>query len=472
MQRHSPVCLAAAFAAALAAAPVQAEAFLRATPESPQQIALSFAPVAARTAPAVVNVFALKTSPQPSNHPFFEDPFFRRFFGDRGFGVPREKVQRSLGSGVIVDSSGLVVTNHHVIEGADQIRVVLTDKRELAAELVLRDPRSDLAVLRMVDPGKFPTVELGDSDALQVGDLVLAIGNPFGVGQTVTQGIVSALARSQVGVTDFQSFIQTDAAINPGNSGGALVDMAGKLVGINTAIFSRSGGSHGIGFAIPSNMVRVVVESARSGSSRVKRPWLGAQLQPVTLEIAEGLGLSRPVGALVADVPAGTPAAKGGLQRGDVIIAVDGQPVDDPAGLGFKLATRPVGGKAAFTVHRGNREQQLTIALEAPPESSGREQLVIKARSPFAGVTVAALDAALADEMRLPFNGQSVVVVKVERGSPAEHVGFQAGDLVLQVNGVNIGTPSDLDRVTKAGARLWRLVVQRDGQTVSMVFGG
>ncbi|NJL50933.1 MAG: trypsin-like serine protease, partial [Blastochloris sp.] len=339
MQRPISLCLAAAVVLALFVAPAaQAQLFQRQTPETRQQITLSFAPVAAKTSPAVVNVFAIKTRAQTSGHPFYDDPFFRRFFGDRGFGVPRERVQRSLGSGVIVDPRGFVVTNHHVIEGADEVRVVLADRRELAAEIVLRDPRTDLAVLRITDGAAFPAIELADSDALQVGDLVLAIGNPFGVGQTVTQGIVSALARTQVGVTDYQSFIQTDAAINPGNSGGALVDMSGRLVGINTAIFSRTGGSLGIGFAIPSNMVKVVVESAKSGGKQVKRPWLGAQLQPVTPEIAESLGLPRPVGALVADVPDSTPAAKAGLKRGDVIVAIDGQEVDDPAGLGFRLA--------------------------------------------------------------------------------------------------------------------------------------
>ena len=223
-------------------------------------------------------------------------------------------MQRSLGSGVIVDAGGLVVTNYHVIEGASEIKVSLADKREFEAEIVLKDPRSDLAVLRLKDSKeRFPAIELGDSDALQVGDVVLAIGNPFGVGQTVTHGIVSALARTQIGITDYQFFIQTDAAINPGNSGGALVDLAGRLIGVNTAIFSRSGGSQGIGFAVPANMVRVVVASAKAGGGSVKRPWLGAKLQALTPEIAENLGLKRPVGALVASVVDASPAARRGL---------------------------------------------------------------------------------------------------------------------------------------------------------------
>src|ERR1700676_5170446 len=270
----------------------------RRVPSSLNEIRLSYAPVVQRAAPTVVNVYAAKTV--AAQNPFGDDPIFRRFFGVPG----GDQVQRSLGSGVLVDASGLVVTNNHVIEGADQVKVSLSDKREFEATLVLKDTRSDLAVLRLKAPQgeRFPAIEFSDSDALQVGDVVLAIGNPFAVGQTVTHGIVSAVARTQVGISDYQFFIQTDAAINPGNSGGALVDLSGRLVGINTAIFSRSGGSQGIGFAIPANMVRVVVSSAKGGGSAVKRPWLGAKLQAVTPEIAETLGLKRPTGALIASV--------------------------------------------------------------------------------------------------------------------------------------------------------------------------
>jgi Do/DeqQ family serine protease len=295
----------------------------RAVPASPDQLRLSYAPVARRVSPSVVNVYAAKTV--TARNPLLDDPLFRRFFGGPG-GPGGPQVQRSLGSGVIVDANGLVVTNFHVIEGASEIKVSLADKREFEAEIVLKDARSDLAVLRLLDTKeKFPAIELGDSDALQVGDVVLAIGNPFGVGQTVTHGIVSALARTQVGITDYQFFIQTDAAINPGNSGGALVDLGGRLIGVNTAIFSRSGGSQGIGFAVPVNMVRVVVASAKAGGGSVLRPWLGAKLQALTTEIADNLGLKRPAGALVAGVASGSPAARGGLRTGDVIVSIDGQ---------------------------------------------------------------------------------------------------------------------------------------------------
>src|SRR5499427_2034947 len=338
----------------------------RAVPTSPAQLTLSYAPVVKRVTPAVVNVYAAKVV--ENRNPLLDDPIFRRFFGNPG--APREQIQRSLGSGVLVDPSGLVVTNNHVIEGADQIKVSLADKREFEAEIVLKDAHSDLAVLRIGDKReRFAAIDLGDSDALQVGDVVLAIGNPFGVGQTVTHGIVSAVARTQIGITDYQFFIQTDAAINPGNSGGALVGLDGRLVGINTAIFSRSGGSQGIGFAIPVSMVRGVIASAQGGSSVVRRPWLGAKLQAVTPEIADGLGLKRPAGALVASITAKSPAARAGLKTSDVIISIDGQPVDDPNAFDYRFATKALGGQAHLGVIRAGHETRVAIALQTAPES-------------------------------------------------------------------------------------------------------
>src|SRR4051812_3720969 len=330
----------------------------RVVPSSPGQLTMSYAPIVKRVAPAVVNVYAAKLV--ENRNPLLDDPIFRRFFGNPG--GPREQIQRSLGSGVVIDPSGFVVTNNHVIEGADQVKVSFPDRREFEAEIVLKDARSDLAVLRIGDKReRFTAIDLGDSDALQVGDVVLALGNPFGVGQTVTHGIVSAVARTQVGITDYQFFIQTDAAINPGNSGGALVDLSGRLVGINTAIFSRSGGSQGIGFAIPVNMVRVVVASAKSGGASVKRPWLGAKLQSVTPEIAESLGLKRPAGALVASVAPKSPAARAGLRTGDLVVAVDGQPVDDPNAFDYRFATKALGGQAQLGVVRSGREAKVTV---------------------------------------------------------------------------------------------------------------
>ncbi|MGH9695774.1 MAG: Do family serine endopeptidase, partial [Bryobacteraceae bacterium] len=394
----------------LAAAPALAQD--RRVPTSAAEVRLSYAPIVQRVQPAVVNVYAAKVV--QNRNPLLDDPIFRRFFGVPG--QQPEQMQRSLGSGVMVDSSGLVVTNNHVIEGADQVKVSLSDKREFEAEIVLKDSRTDLAVLRLKGSHeKFPTLDFANSDELLVGDVVLAIGNPFGVGQTVTHGIISALARTQVGITDYQFFIQTDAAINPGNSGGALVDMTGKLAGINTAIFSRSGGSQGIGFAIPANMVRVVVASAKSGGNAVKRPWLGARLQAVTPEIAETLGLRLPTGALVANVVANSPAARAGLKPSDLVIAVDAQTVEDPNAFDYRFATRPLGGTAQIEVLRGGKTLKLAVPLETAPDS-GRNEIVLTGRSPFQGAKVANISPALADELHLDSDTAGVVITDLADG--------------------------------------------------------
>jgi Do/DeqQ family serine protease len=440
----------------------------RVVPSSPGQLTLSYAPIVKRVAPAVVNVYAAKVV--ENRNSLLDDPIFRRFFGNPG--APREQIQRSLGSGVVIDPSGFVVTNNHVIEGADQVKVSLADKREFEAEIVLKDARSDLAVLRIGDKReRFTAIDLADSDALQVGDVVLALGNPFGVGQTVTHGIVSAVARTQVGITDYQFFIQTDAAINPGNSGGALVDLNGRLVGINTAIFSRSGGSQGIGFAIPVNMVRGVIASAQGGSSVVRRPWLGAKLQAVTPEIAEGLGLKRPAGALVASVTPKSPAARAGLKTGDLLVAVDGQPVDDPNAFDYRFATKPLGGQAQLGIVRSGRESRLGVGLESAPETP-RNEVVIQSRSPFLGAKVANLSPALAEELRLDSAAEGVAVVAVADGSVAQSIGFQKGDVVLTVNSEAIAKTADLQRVAAQPTRLWRITILRGGQQLSVVFGG
>jgi Do/DeqQ family serine protease len=432
------------------------------------ELRLSYAPVVQRVAPAVVNVYAARVV--QNRNPLLDDPIFRRFFGvPDGAG---SQLQRSLGSGVLVDPSGLIVTNNHVIEGADEVKVSLADKREFEAALVLKDPRTDLAVLRIKNAReRFPALEFADSDALQVGDVVLAVGNPFGVGQTVTHGIVSALARTQIGVTDYQFFIQTDAAINPGNSGGALVDLTGKLVGINTAIFSRSGGSQGIGFAIPANMVRVVATSAKTGGGAVKRPWLGAKLQVVTSEIADSLGLKRPAGALVANVTPNSPAANAGLKTGDLIVSVDGQPVDDPNAFDYRFGTKPLGGTAQIAVLRGGRETTVNVALQTAPEMP-REEIVIRSRSPFSGAKVANLSPALADELQVDSALDGVVVLDVDNGSYASNLGFQRGDVILQVNGEKVARTSDLDRLSRAASRAWRIEILRGGQRISATFNG
>ncbi|WP_213772796.1 DegQ family serine endoprotease [Bradyrhizobium sp. dw_78] len=459
--------LAVLFIATLIAVPASAQE--RRVPASPAELRLSYAPIVQRVQPAVVNVYAAKVV--QNHNPLLDDPIFRRFFGVPGGDQP-EQMQRSLGSGVMVDPSGLVVTNVHVIEGADQVKVSLSDKREFEAEIVLKDTRSDLAVLRLKDVHeKFPTLDFANSDELMVGDVVLAIGNPFGVGQTVTHGIISALARTQVGITDYQFFIQTDAAINPGNSGGALVDMTGRLAGINTAIFSRSGGSQGIGFAIPSNMVRVVVASAKSGGKAVKRPWLGARLQAVTPEIAETLGLKLPDGALVSSVVPNSPAERAGLKVADLIVAIDGQTIEDPNAFDYRFATRPLGGSAEIDVQRAGKKIKLAVPLESAPDT-GRNEIVLTSRSPFQGARVANISPAVADELHLDADTEGVVVIDLADGGTAADVGFQKGDIIVSVNNQKISKTSDLEKVTRDSSRFWRITLLRGGQQINVTLGG
>ena len=441
-----------------------------AVPSTRSQIALSFAPVVKKTMPAVVNVYARRVVRQQGRPPLMG--LFPELFGGGGFGVPRERVQQSLGSGVIVSPDGVVVTNTHVIADATDIRIALSDRREFAAEVVLKDERSDLAVLRLVGAKEaLPFLGIGDSDQLEVGDLVLAIGNPFGVGQTVTSGIVSATSRTNIGASDYQFFVQTDAAINQGNSGGALVAMDGRLVGINTFIFTRSGGSNGIGFAIPSNMVRVVVEAAKVGGT-VRRPWIGAAVQPVTPEIAESLQLRAPVGVLVNAVHKAGPAAAAGLAVGDLILAVDGHEVNDADSFGFRLATVGIGKTARLDILRNGAKKSLQLALQPPPEDPPRELTKLEGRNPLAGATVLNLSPAVADELRLDFDAAGVVISHVEPYSLAARFGFERGDIVRAVNGDAITSVGDLRRALAQDAYRWQLVIGRGGQDRTLIIGG
>jgi Do/DeqQ family serine protease len=458
--------LTALVVALLVALPRAGGAQERQVPTSSAELQLSFAPIVKRVAPAVVNVYAQHVV--ENNNPFLADPFFRQFFG----AAPSQQVERSLGSGVIVNPAGLVVTNYHVIEGASEVKVALADKREFDADIALKDQRSDLAILRIKDAKeRFPTLPFADSDDIQVGDVVLAIGDPFGVGQTVTHGIVSAVARTDIGISDYQFFIQTDAAINPGNSGGPLVDMNGRMVGINSAIYSRTGGSQGIGFAIPANMVRVIVASAEGGSGSVKRPWLGAKLQEVTSDIADSLNLQRPTGALVANVVPDSPAAHAGIKTGDVIVSVDGISIDDPTAFSYRFATKPLGGTAQIGLIRQGHAMTVAIALQSLPDTP-REEVEIRARSPFLGATVALLSPALADELRLDTQAQGVVVMGVADGSEAQSLGFRKGDIIVAVNNQKIERPADLDRLATAGGRQWRITIMRGGQQISVMLSG
>ncbi|MEQ8745751.1 DegQ family serine endoprotease [Pyruvatibacter sp.] len=438
-------------------------------PTSQQQISLSFAPLVKQVAPAVVNVFTKRVVREQARSPFANDPFFQRFFGDRfSFGMPRERVQSSLGSGVIVRADGIIVTNNHVIANGDTFTVALSDRREFEAEVLLADERTDLAILKIDTKGEaLPALAFGDSDGLEVGDLVLAIGNPFGVGQTVTSGIVSALARTQVGVTDYQFFIQTDAAINPGNSGGALVTMDGRLVGVNTAIFSRTGGSIGIGFAIPANMVRLVVASAADGNNgRVVRPWLGASVQTVTSELSQSLGLDRPGGVLIGDIYDGGPADKAGLATGDVVRRLDVHDVVDENALSYRLATREVGSSVSIEFLRGGIPRTGTLVLTAPPERPARDVTQLDGPHPFAGATVANLSPALAEELRLDAMQSGVVVTEIVRRSPANRLGVQPGDIILGVNNERVENVDALERALSraSGVGNWQVSVKRGDQ--------
>lgn len=446
----------------------------RTVPEAREQVMLSFAPLVKIASPAVVNIFTRKAVQQrgPSS-PLFNDPFFRRFFGDSFDRVqPRERTENSLGSGVIVRPDGLIVTNFHVIEGADTIRVVLSDRREFDARILREDQQTDLAILQ-VDSGdeKLPYVELGDSDELEVGDLVLAIGNPFGVGQTVTSGIVSGLARTKVGITDFNFFIQTDAAINPGNSGGALLRMDGTLAGVNTAIFSRSGGSQGIGFAVPSNMVRTVIAGAASGDA-LRRAWLGAKADTVSVEIADAIGLERPDGVILSDIHPDGPAFRAGLKSGDIIIAVENQPVFDEEGLRFRIATGLMGKTTKLKVRRPDGLFEVDLLLEHPPENPAREEHQLRGPHPLAGATVANLSPALAAEMGRDHFDEGVVVRDIASGSPAHRLEFRPGDVVVEVNGRPIEFVADLRNETAEPRQRWSLKVRRAGRIFSLSISG
>ncbi len=451
--------LAGALAALAPFAPATAQN--RAVPQTRSQIQLSFAPLVKDVAPAVVNIFTRTTVRERRVSPLFNDPFFRRFFGDRFPGGEREREESSLGSGVIVGADGVIVTNYHVIEGADEIRVVLNDRREFEAKVMQADERSDLAVLHIdVGGASIPTAQLAPADSLEVGDLVLAIGNPFGVGQTVTSGIVSALARSRPGLTDFGVFIQTDAAINPGNSGGALVDMQGRVVGVNTAIYSNSGGSLGIGFAIPASLVARMVEAANTGG-RVVRPWLGASGQEVTADIGASIGLSPPRGVLLDQVDPKAPLGQAGLQQGDVVLSVDGRPVGDPLELRFRVSTKTIGSNAILDFWRNGKVFQATAHLKAPPEDPPRNVTLVRTGSPLDGAEIANLSPALKEEYSLNLAGEGVVVLDVQGRGFARRLGLRRGDIIESINGRDVRRVKDAIERAQARPNRWRIVVRR-----------
>jgi Do/DeqQ family serine protease len=434
-----------------------AGALAQALPTDRSELAYSYAPLVKRVSPAVVNIYTTTTARVQRRLPF---PF-------PGMPQAGERVQNSLGSGVLVRSDGLIVTNAHVVKGADEIRVVLADRREFDAKLVTQDERYDLALLRIDTSGeKFPFLEMRDSDSIEVGDVVLAIGNPFGLNQTVTSGIISALARSAGGVNDSSFFIQTDAAINPGNSGGALVSLDGRLIGINTAIYSQTGGSVGIGFATPSNIVSRIVSTGEAGG-RIVRPWLGINMQRVTPDLATGLNLPRPAGLIVKEVFPGGPGAHAGLKRNDVIIALKDQPIDDEASLRFRLATLQVDSTVPVKVIRGGKEFVFAMKLAAPPEDPPRDQAVLEGRQPLSGAGVANLSPAVADELGLVEWRPGVIVMEVKAGSFAGRF-VRPGDMILSVNGQDVKNVADLKK--RIAATVSSVSIGREGMVSTVQF--
>ena len=422
----------------------------RAVPKNQIQMQLSFAPLVKQTAPSVVNIYTRKLQTRGSLSPF------------RVMGSP-ERVSNTLGSGVIIDASGHIITNEHVIKGATELLVVLSDRREYSATLVLADERTDLAVLKInTKEAMFPHLDFADTRKVEVGDLVLAIGNPYGVGQTVTSGIVSALARTDVGRSDFSYFIQTDAAVNPGNSGGALVNMQGELVGVNSSIYSRSGGSDGIGFAIPAEMVRHFVDVAINEGT-VLRPWLGVKGQSVSAAIAESQGLTRPIGIIIEEVFEDGPADKAGVKPGDIVTQIDGQDIFDEMGLKYFAALHRPNDTAEITIFRAGRSRTLTAPMALPPGASDSELLYISGtHHPFAGMRVAELSPRLAEELRLDPFSTGILIAGVKRGYIARRFAKQR-DIIRQINGKKIRSFKELEEALSEEQPRWEFVLMRNG---------
>ncbi len=436
-----------------------------AIPQSQPQIALSFAPVVKATAPTVVNIFTTKMGERRSN-PFTDDPFFGQFFQDMP-GTPQQ--QSALGSGVIVSPDGIVLSNYHVIEGATEIRVVLNDRREYAAAVMLADEDSDLAVLRLEGAHDLPALAFDDSDTLQVGDLVLAIGNPFGVGQTVSSGIVSGLARSALQVGNGRGYyVQTDAPINPGNSGGALVDMAGHLVGINTAILTQDGGSNGIGFAIPANLAAAVVAQAEAGADHFTRPWAGVSAQGVDAATANALGLDVPQGVLLSDLHPQSPFGQAGLASGDVVLTLGGQEVNTPQEMNYRLAILGTGASVPVTYQHDGATAEATLNLAPAPDDPPRAAVTISDDVVLRGLTVSRINPAVISELGLPLSATGVVVTAAT--DIAARTGLAPGDIITAINGSDITSPADVADAATAQSRRWQIDILRQGQALSLRF--
>jgi len=439
--------------------------------------AVDLAEIAERAAPSVVNISSTKVlrapgGPDEGGSPFMDDPFFRRFFQlPPGQGIPQERRAQSLGSGVIVDDEGIVLTNNHVIDGADEIKVTLADNREFDAELIGADPQSDVAVVRIKgNPSGLKALPFGDSSTLRLADTVLAFGNPFGVGQTVTMGIVSATGRANLGIADYEDFIQTDAAINPGNSGGALLNVRGELVGINTAIVSRTGGYQGIGFAIPSNMARSIMTSLKE-TGKVERGWLGVAIQTLDRELADAMGIDQAHGVLVADVTPDGPAKKAGIERGDVILAVAGREVKSTGELRNVVASHPAGKNVTVTVMRNKKRQDIEVELGALAASKTAPSAPAKVSSKglLGGLALSDLTPETRKKFDIPDKIDSgAVVTDLDPRSAVARAGVAPGDVIIQVDQNPVTEVKDFrrlaDKVEDAKSAL--LLVARESGTM------
>lgn len=435
-------------------------------PQSQAEISLGFAPLVKNAAPAVVNIYAKIVRPGRVS-PFQGDPFFEEFF--RGFGNARPRVQNSLGSGVILSSDGIVVSNYHVVGQATDIRVVLADRREYSATVLLGDKEADLAILQLSDVTGLPYLSLRDSDQVEVGELVLAIGNPFGVGQTVSSGIVSGLARSGVVARNARGyFLQTDAPINPGNSGGALIDVNGDLIGINTSILSRSGGSNGIGFAIPANLVAQFLKQAAAGQESFQRPWAGMAGQPVDADLAASLGISLPQGILISELHEQSPFLKHGIRVGDVITNVDGLDVNSPAEMLFRMSVTGIGDSAHITRLRGSQVDEISVPMIAAPEEPARRTWTLGETSVLPGLALSRVNPAVIAEYNLRLSSRGVVVTDL--GRFGQRVGIRRGDILIAINGAAVESAEAAERALTDPGRRIRMDVVRQGQRVTLQF--
>ncbi|MBP0482317.1 trypsin-like peptidase domain-containing protein [Sagittula salina] len=434
-------------------------------PESPAEISLSFAPLVKQATPAVVNIYARRVVQERS--PFAADPFFRDFFR---MGQGRSRVQNSLGSGVILSADGIVVSNYHVVGQATDIRVVLNNRKEYAATVLLGDEESDLAILQLEGAEAMPHLELRDSDTVEVGELVLAIGNPFGVGQTVSSGIVSGLARSGTATGNARGyFIQTDAPINPGNSGGALIDTGGRLIGINTSILTRSGGSNGIGFAIPAGLVAQFVKQAQQGMERFQRPWAGITGQPVDADLSDSLGLDVPGGIVISEIHKASPFAEAGLSVGDVVLEVDGQPVNTPPEMLFRMSVAGLGSVADVLYARQGEVARARVAMMPPPDEPAREAVSLGEDAVLPGLRLSRINPAVVVELGTDLAVDDGVVV-LDPGRWGARAGLATGDVVLGVNGASVERPADVRDLLKRGGRRQRFEVLRGMRRLFLQF--